>query len=70
MATNRDLEMIVGATYPNTMKHLQQLIMDADACAKNIGKKTLFVKDKFEPSFDKISATMTLCFRALASTND
>ena len=65
MATNRSLEMIVGATYPNSMKHLQQLIMDADACAKNYGKKTLFGKDKFEPCFNKFMSTIGICVFAL-----
>lgn len=65
MATNYSLEMIIGETYPNTMKHLQQLIMDADACAKNYGKKTLFGKDKFEPCFDKFMSTIGSCVFAL-----
>lgn len=67
MATNRSLEMIVGATYPNSMRHLQQLIMDAEACAKNYGKKSLFGKDKFEPSFYKFMATIGACVHALAA---
>jgi tetratricopeptide (TPR) repeat protein len=65
MATNRSLEMIVGETYSNSMKHLQQLIMDADACAKNYGKKTFFGKDKFQPSFDKFMSTIGICVFAL-----
>lgn len=65
MATNYTLEMIVGATYPNTMKHLQQLIMDADACAKNYGQKTWLGKDKFQPSFDKFMSTIGICVFAL-----
>ena len=69
MATNRSLEMIVSATYPNTMKHLQQLIMDAEACAKNYGKKTLFGKDKFESSADKFMLTIKLCVSALVADN-
>jgi hypothetical protein len=65
MATNRSLEMIVAATYPNSMKHLQQLIMDADACAKNYGKKTFLGKDKFQPSFVKFMSTIGICVFAL-----
>lgn len=57
--------MIVGATYPNTMKHLQQLIMDADACAKNYGQKTWLGKDKFQLSFDKFMSTIGICVFAL-----
>lgn len=65
MATNRRLEMVVGAMYPNTMRHLQQLLMDAEACAKAYGKKSLFGKDKFEPAFDTFMSTLGKCVVSL-----
>ena len=60
MATNRSLEKILIARYPNTIKHLQQLLIDAESCAKNYGKKTWLGKDKFESSFDKFMSTIGL----------
>ena len=65
MATTRGLEMIVGATYPSSMRHLQQLIMDAEACAKAYGKKSIFGKDKFEPAFDAFMSTVGRCVVSL-----
>lgn len=65
MATNRDLETVVGATYPNAMRHLQRLIMDADECAKNIGQKSLFGGDKFESSLQQFMSTVSICTFAL-----
>jgi hypothetical protein len=66
VATNRTLEMLVGAAYPKTMRHLQQLIMDSEACAKAYGRKSLFGKDKFEPAFDAFMATLGRCVVSLA----
>jgi hypothetical protein len=65
MATNRNLEALLGMVYPNTMRHLQQLIMDAEACSKNYGKTTLFGKDKFQPSVDKFMLTVGVCVHSL-----
>ena len=61
MATDRGLELVVKATYPSTMRHLQQLIMDAEACAKAYGKKSIFGKDKFDPAFDAFMSTVGRC---------
>lgn len=57
--------MILGAMYPNSMRHLQQLIMDAEACAKAYGKKSLFGRDKFEPAFDAFMSALGKCVVAL-----
>ena len=65
MATNRGVEMILGAMYPRSMRHLQQLIMDAEACAKTYGKKGLFGRDKFQPAFDAFMVTLGKCIAAL-----
>lgn len=65
MSTNSTMESIVGAMYPNTMKHLQQLIMDAEGCAKNYGKKSFFGKDKFKPALEKFLETIDHCAHAL-----
>ena len=66
MPTNRDIEAVVGSMYPASMRHLQQLIMDAEGCAKSYGKRTLLGKDKFEPAFDKFMDTLGACVHALA----
>lgn len=66
MATNRALEMILRAKYPSSMPHLQQLIMDAEGCAKAYGKKSLFGRDKFEPAFDAFMSTLGKCVISLA----
>jgi hypothetical protein len=65
MATDRKMEQLVGLTYPRSLQHLQQLIMDAETCSKNYGKKSLFGRDKFEPAFDKFMATIGICVHAL-----
>ena len=65
MATNRNLEMIVETLYPTSMRHIQQLILDSEACAKAYGKKTLFGKDKFEPAIDKFISTIGKCVISL-----
>ena len=65
MPTNRGLEMILGATYPSSMRHLQQLIMDAEAAAKAYGKKSLFGRDKFEPAFDAFMSSLGKCVVSL-----
>lgn len=65
MTTDRAMEMIVGTTYPASMRHLQQLIMDAEACAKAYGKKSFFGKDKFEPAVDKFLSTVGTCVVSL-----
>ena len=67
MATNRGLEMIVGAMYPKSMRHLQQLIMDADSCSKAYGKKSLFGRDKFDPAFNAFMSTLGKCIVSLVS---
>lgn len=65
MATNRSLEVILMARYPNTLKHLQQLLMDMESCAKNYGQKTWLGRDRFQPSFDKFMSTIGLCVYGL-----
>ena len=66
MATDREMEKVVGALYPRSMRHLQQLIMDAESCAKAYGKKSIFGKDKFEPAFDSFMGTVGKCVVSLA----
>ncbi len=66
MATNRTFEIILRARYPSSMSHLQQLIMDAEGCAKAYGKKSLFGRDKFEPAFEKFISTLGKCINSLA----
>lgn len=61
MATDKYREIIVGALYPKSMKDLQQLIMDCDACAKNYGKKSWLGADKFQPKFEKFQRTIMTC---------
>ncbi|MBZ0256971.1 transposase, partial [bacterium] len=39
MPTNQTVEAVVGSIYPASMRHLQQLIMEAEGCAKSYGKK-------------------------------
>ena len=39
MPTDHNLETIIGAMYLNAMKHLQQLIMDSEDCAKKTTTK-------------------------------
>lgn len=65
MATDRRMEVMVGATYPASMRHIQQLIMDAEGCAKSYGKKSIFGKDKFEPAFDSFMSTLGKCVNSL-----
>jgi hypothetical protein len=65
MTTNRTMELMAGTFYPRSMKHLQQLIMDADACSKCVGKKTLFGKDKFAPKLFAFERTLITCAIAL-----
>ena len=47
------------------MKHLQQLIMDADSCAKSVGQKSFFGKDKFKPAVDKFDNTLYTCVMSM-----
>lgn len=61
MATNHALELVVGAMYPQSMRHLQQLLMDADACAKNHGKMSWFGRDKFQPRLLQFKRTLLTC---------
>lgn len=65
MATNRSVEIILGAMYPNSMRHLQQLIMDAEDCAKAYGRKSLFGRDKFESAIHEFMSTLAKCVVAL-----
>ena len=65
MPTNHNLEKIIGGMYPNTMKHLQQLIMVAEDCAKNYDEKTLDENDKFKSSIAKFFSTVAVCVHAL-----
>lgn len=67
MATDRKMEQMLGLIYPQSMRHLQQLIMDAEGCAKSYGKKSLFGNDKFEPAFDKFMTTVGTCVHALVA---
>src|SRR5262245_22998962 len=69
MATNRRLEAALSASYPNTMRHLRQLLMDAEDCAKTYGKTSFFGKDKFQPKKDKLAITVGECLRALVKDN-
>lgn len=66
MPTDRLQERIVAADYPSAMRHLQQLIMDSEACAKAYGKKSIFGGDKFEPAFEKFMTTLAICVNYLA----
>jgi len=66
MATNRGLEMVLGAMYPTSMRHLQQLLMDAEKCAKSYGRTGLFGRDKFQPAFDEFISTVRRCVVSLA----
>ena len=66
MATNRGVELILEAMYPNSMQHIQQLIMDAEVCAKAYRKRSLFGRDKFEPAVHQFMATLARCVVALA----
>ena len=67
MATNRSLEMLLGARYPRSLRHLQQLLMDAEAAAKAYGKKSLFGKDKFEPAFNTFMSSLGKCVVSLGA---
>ena len=67
MATDRTQERLYGMMFPTAMKHVQQLIMDAEACAKNHGKKSIFGTDKFQSSFDKFNRTLAHCVVALTT---
>lgn len=65
MATNKMLEQVAARIYPHAMKHLQQLIMDAENCSKAFGKKSLFGADKFEIACKKFNQTIGKCAVAL-----
>lgn len=65
MATNKMLEQVAVRVYKYSMKHLQQLIMDAEKCSKTFGKKSLFGTDKFAMACEKFNQTMGECAVAL-----
>lgn len=69
VATNKNIEMIAATIYPKSMRHLQQLLMDADECAKNYGKKGIFGGDKFQPKFEAFQRTVLTCAFALTEDN-
>ncbi len=58
MGTNKEGERILAINYSNSLKHLQQLIMDLEECAKSIGKKTIFGGDKLDKAKNKLFATL------------
>lgn len=66
MVTNHDQEAMIGSMFPRSIRHLQQLIMDAESCAKSIGQKSFFGKDKFKPTVDKFHQTLVTCVQAMA----
>lgn len=65
MATNEVAERMLVQAYPAALRHLQQLLMDADACHKNIGKRGIFGGDKFKPALDRFACTLGRCMEAL-----
>lgn len=65
MTTNKMLEQVAARMYPRAMRHLQQLIMDAEKCSRTFGKKSLFGADKFEMACEKFNQTMGKCAVAL-----
>lgn len=40
--------------------------MDAEACAKNYGKRSLFGGDKFLPKFSRFQSALAVCALALS----
>ena len=66
MATDKIQETLVRAMYPTAMRHLQQLLMDAEKCSKSVGKKTWFGDDKFAIGMAKFNKTLADCALALA----
>lgn len=67
MTTNKALELIATARYPHSMANLQQLILDAEACATNYGKRSFFGKDKFQAKLQQFELTLGRCLMSLAA---
>ena len=67
MTTNRSLELIAAYRYPNSLANMQQLIMDAEQCAKKYGKTSIFGTDKFQPALRKFEGTLARCVVSLAA---
>ncbi len=64
MATDKKREAALRLKIPNALKHFQQLIIDAEACAKAYGKKTLFGGDKFSVKLEVFKKTVNVCVHA------
>ena len=65
MATNTTMERVLAQEYPYALRHLQQLLMDAERCEQTFGKRGFFGGDKFKPSSAKFQETLARCFVAL-----
>lgn len=65
MATNAMMERVVAQAYPHALRHLQQLMMDAERCERSFGKKGFFGGDKFKPALEEFQKTLARCFVAL-----
>lgn len=63
--TNVTIERMLMHDYPNSMRHFQQLIMDAERCAKSYGKKGWFGQDKFAPAREQFQKTLSRCMVGL-----
>lgn len=62
----RDIvERMLSHQYPHSMRHLQQLIMDAERCQQNHGKKGWFGGDKYQPALERFQNTLGRCMVAL-----
>ena len=51
--------------WPNTVRTLHKLVKAADSCVKNVGKKTIFGKDKFHNSKRKFLYVLALTIDAM-----
>jgi len=56
---------MMALSYPSSMRHLQELIMASESCAKNWGKKSFFGKDKYAEAHEKFVGTVARCSAAL-----
>lgn len=53
------------AAKPNTFKAMQYFVMALDDCAKNVGKKSFFGKDKGEKALESLGVNTLRTLRAM-----
>ena len=58
-------KIYMDSMWPHTHNSLQNLVMAAEKCTKNAGKKTIFGKDKFYKSKVKFLSVLGLTIHAM-----